>query len=145
MSREREESYVMDRLGNLSREVGDLKGKDGMSRDDGIVTVTGGDTGSPVVVKEIAPDARGEHLIKLEAVETSGGAGSIEIESAVTDSGGNITSTTSRSVTIPLDANGFLQYEYDGREFSDDAIAVTSATTAEIGVATVVDHREETE
>lgn len=145
MSRHREESYTLDRVGNLSREVDDVKGQDGMSEDNGLVTITGGDTGSPVVVKELAVDARAENIIKVEAVETSGGAGSITIHSATTDSGGSITDTTDRSVTIPLDANGYLDYDYKGKEFSEDAIAVTSATTAEIGVATIVDNREDVE
>ena len=145
MSGHREEEYKPDRLGNLSREPSDIKAQDGMSRDDGIIDVSGGDTGSPVVVKQIAPDAKGEHLLKLEAVETSGGAGSIIVQSATTDSGGSITDTTDRSVEIPLDSNEFLEYEYKGKEFSEDAIAVTVSTTTQVGVATVVDHREQIE
>lgn len=146
---EKTENYEQDRYGNVNRELDQLRGQQGMAGadgdNDGIMDIPAADTGTNQIVYEI-PDHTDEAILDLiHAHNDSGGAGTFRILEATLDSGGNITSTTRRSVLINVADGATRAIGYEGDPFTEDAIVINSGFEGEFGLAILSDHKEYTE
>lgn len=145
MVREQEVQFEQDRLGNERRKLDTLRAQEGMSGDtaddEGIATITTADTGTDVLVYSKPTHAQQYMLDLIHAHNSQNTKASFEILEAELDGAGNITSTTKRSVLIPVTSVTTRAVGYEGIPF-ENALAVNSEFAGEIGVAVIVDHEE---
>jgi len=138
--------YEQDRLGNVNRKLDQLRAQDGNAGADadnsGILEIAGGDEDTDLVVYELPSDASQVMLDLINFHNNSGGDGTFRILEATLDSSGTITNSTRRSVLYNVSDGATRVVGYEGRPFTDDAIAVNSSVTGEIGLAVISDHKE---
>lgn len=148
MSREEVEKYAQDRLGNVRRDIDELRaaeGQAGLDTGDGIVEVTSGETGTPVLAYSAPTHASQVILTGLDAFNSVGsGYNTVKVLEAELDSNGSITSTTQRSVPIQVGSGSTRTEDYEGLPF-ENHIAVESEFEGQIGVSVISDHHEEDE
>lgn len=112
--------------------------------DEGIATIGTADTGTNVLVYSKPTHAQQYMLDLIHAHNSQNTKASFEILEAELDGAGNITSTTKRSVKIPVTSVTTRAVGYEGIPF-ENALAVSSEFAGEIGVAVIVDHNEANE
>lgn len=145
MPRERNEQYKQDRVGTSVRELDSYRAADGMSEDNGKVSVDGSGPGTPFVVHEIPSSARGVVLYEIHAHNSSGSAGTFRVWSGTyvdpTADSPTVDTVTERSVPYNVSSATTRTLPYVGMAFEEDFIAVTSSFAGEIGVGVYNDHR----
>jgi len=147
MPRDEQVEFEQDRLGNRKARLDRLRAREGSVEGDeeGIVEITGGDTGNTVVVVDSPEHADRIHLTQVRlygSAVTSGESATIyEVER---DNQGSITSSTRRSVPLVATQDETTTYEYEGKEFEDD-VAVESEFEGYVGVSFISDHDRSTE
>lgn len=145
MSRNENENFSQDRLGNSNRELDSIRGQDGMDAGgdspSGLLEVTTGDDdgATDLVVLELPDDAEGFHLDELHAHNNTGGPETFSVFSATLNDDGTVDTTTRRSVPMNVAAGVARTISYSGKEFNEDAIVVTSNFTGHIGVGGYMD------
>lgn len=147
MTRQEEEQFEQDRLGNSRRKLDTLRAQEGNvgGGDDGLLEfTTSAQTGTQRVLYSLPTHASQVIVTKLQAHNSQGTAGSFYISEADLDGNGSITSTTRRSVNINVGSLETSTTEYEGKPF-EKAIAVQSEFQGQIGVAVISDHHEEDE
>lgn len=146
---ERSESYAQDNLGNVNRELDDVRANEGMAGGDsdnnGIDQIPGGDTGTDVIVYSLPTHAEEVYVEEIHIYNTSGGPGNVQLYSATLDSNGNVDTTTRRSVPYHVADGDTETYGYSGDSFDQDAIVVNASVAVTVGVSVVVDHPESRE
>lgn len=148
MVREQVERYLQDKLGNVRRELDDHRaqaGNSGLNDNNGIADVAAGDTGTTQVVYEIPDDIQQAILQDIHIFNETANAATFHIEEATLNDDGTVDTSTRRSVTYNLSANGDRTIDYTGDPFTEDAIAVDVTEAAEVGVGVILDHHEEFE
>lgn len=146
MARDQEEVFKADRLGNVRRELSEILSRVGSadeSNNEGFITVGSGDLDTNLVAYEIPDDVQEFHLELIQAYD-SAATNSTEfyVLEATLDSDGNITSTTRRSVTYTVAAGSNGTFEYHGKPFTGDAVAITSGFEGEISLGGYNVHNE---
>ena len=146
--RDEEVQYEQDRLGNEYRKLDRLRAQEGMkgdsADDEGLVVIGTADTGTDLLVYSKPTHAQQFMLDLIHAHNSQDTKASFEILEAELDGAGNITSTTKRSVPIPVTSVTTRAVGYEGIPF-ENALAVNSDFAGEIGVAVISDHHEENE
>lgn len=146
--RQEEVPYEQDRLGNERKKLDKLRAQEGMkgdtADDEGIVTIGTADTGTDILVYSKPTHAQQFMLDLIHAHNSQNTKASFEVLEAELDGAGNITSTTKRSVLIPVTSVTTRAVGYEGEPFTS-ALAVNSEFAGEIGVAVIADHHEENE
>lgn len=140
------ERFAQDRLGNVERELDEVRAQDGMNDDNGRVVLAGGDTGDAITVYDIPDDAYAAHLQTLHVYNSTGSDAEVKLyeqaDTSVTNTGdsGNIL----RSVTMPVNDGEFFELEYEGEEFDVDGIAIESdqGGDLEAAVSVLLDTKE---
>jgi hypothetical protein len=151
MTREQNENFAQDRLGNVNRVLDDVRAQagndastDSNGNPEGLVDVAGGDTGSDLVVFAVPEGAASFNVEEISAYNSGGTEDTFQILEAELDDDGNITSTTARSVPFNVGAGISRTISYEGREFAG-AVAVNSNFEGTIGVGGKMDRPEELE
>lgn len=146
--RNRVENYQQDRLGNVNRELDELRAQEGMVGTDddnmGIQTIGSADTGSNLLVFSKPTHADRVILDLIHAHNSGDAAGTFQIFDAVLDGNGAISSTTRRSVPINVANGSTRSIGYEGKPF-ENAIAINSGFEGEIGLAVISDHDQSSE
>lgn len=153
MTREQNENFSQDRLGNVNRELDDVRGQDGMDatttdgNPNGILEVTTGDDdgATDLIIMEIPDGASGFNLDEIHAFNSSSAEANFSIFTATLNDDGTIDTTTRRSVPYNVAASTGRTISYVGKEFGDDAIVVQSNFTGHIGLGGYMDRPEELE
>lgn len=142
---ERTEKYAQDHLGNVNREIDDVRGQSGMDEQSGLTEIEEGEEGTPKVVMEVPYDVQNAYIYQIDAYNASEQDSHFRLHEAELDNQGNIIHTSRRSVrhTVAEETSRTISYTGDG--FSSDAIVVTSEFEGDIGVGVYLDSREEHE
>lgn len=143
MTRDQNERFEQDRLGNVNRRLDDVRAQGGMSDSNGLVDVT--QDGSNLILYEIPEDVSQVNIDEVHAHNGLTSDGTFNIHSATLDADGNIATTTRRSVPLDVTAENTRIHSYTGEEFSEDAIVVSADFDGTIGVGVYVDRPEEYE
>jgi len=142
---DRVEQYQQDSLGNINREIDDVRGQAGMEEGSGLTTIETADVDSEVVLMELPDDAQAAYVYQIDAYNALATAGTFTLSEVTLDSGGNITSSTQRTIRESVGSETSRTISYTGGSFDADAIAVTSSFEGDIGVGVYLDSREEYE
>lgn len=140
--RKEHEKYAQDRLGNVRRELDEVRALGGMYEGNGIVDVEEEDTEEELVIFELPEGAEGVYIEELHAHNSGTEQGSFQLHSATMDDEGEIEEVVARSVPIVVSGEITRTVSYTGREFSKDAIVVTSEFEGSVGVGGYVDMPE---
>lgn len=142
---DRVEQYQQDSLGNVNREIDDVRGQAGMDEDNGLATIGTADVDTEVVLMELPDDAQAAYVYQIDAYNALGTAGTFTLSEVTLDSSGNIASSTKRTIRESVGSETSRTISYTGGSFNGDAIAVTSSFEGDIGVGVYLDSREEHE
>lgn len=138
----RTEPHLIDRDGDVNREIDEYRARFGMHAGDGLVSIAGGDTGTELICHEIPDDVRGAVIDEIH-IYNSGSGGGVVLKKATLDSQGNINSTTPISVPIQVSSGTTRVVSYKGEPVEADAIVVESTFAGSVGVGGWHDFREQ--
>lgn len=148
MTRQQEEQYEQDRVGNVRRKLDTLRAQAGMwgeDDDNGIVNIAGGETNTMTTLYSLPTHAQQSILVEVHAHNSNPTSGTtFSIYELDLDSGGTITGSTRRSVPIEVGSAETRIITYEGLPFGK-AIGVESEFEGHIGVGVIDDHHEENE
>lgn len=145
MTRNQEEQFTQDRLGNVNRNLDPIRAIDGMEEGRGLTEVLVGEEDTPLVLLEIPSGASGFHIEEVHGHNSSDGDGTFTLWSATLDDAGEIDQLTKRSVPFNVGGGVTRTIPYSGKEFGEDAVVIQSGFEGEIAVGGYMDHREEHE
>jgi hypothetical protein len=138
----RTEPFVIDRDGDVNREIDEYRARFGMHNGDGLVSISGEEIGSEIICHEIPDDVRGAVIDEIH-IHNSGTGGTVVLKKATLDSQGVVISTTLISVPIQVSSDTTRVVSYKGEPVEADAIVVDSDFTGTIGVGGWHDFREQ--
>lgn len=147
MTREGEEQYEQDRLGNVNRKLDPLRAQEGMVGEDseeGIAEITSADTGSLQILYSFPTHVDQAIVTELHGTNTAATGGFYSLYELDLDGSGNIVGSTRRSVPIEIVSQATRINSYEGKPF-EKAIGVESGFAGYVGVGMVVDHEESSE
>lgn len=148
MTRQQEEQFEQDRLGNVRRKLDTLRAQAGMwgeDDDNGIVNIAGGETDTMTVLYSLPTHTQESILVEVHAHNSNPTSGTtFSLYELDLDGAGAITGSTRRSVPIEVTSATTRILSYEGLPF-DKAIGVQSEFEGHIGVGVIDDHHEEEE
>lgn len=142
---ERVEQYQQDSLGNVNREIDDVRGQAGMEEDNGLITIESGDVDTETVIMEIPDDVQDVYIYQIDAYNAGAESSTFTLSEVTLDDDDDITSSTQRTIRESVGSETSRTISYTGGSFDADAIAVTSSFEGDIGIGVYLDSREEHE
>ena len=146
MSRNEQEQYAQDNLGNTNRKIDTIRASEGAvpTEDGGLAEFDGpGDTGAVTVLYDPPEHADAVYIDSVRAFnDTAETDEQFRLYELELDDDGNITSETRRSVDVNVPVGTDVTREYTGEEFTS-AIGVESGFLGQIAVGVIVDHYEQ--
>lgn len=148
MTRDQEEQFEQDRLGNVRRKLDRLRAAEGhveSTPESGIKEIGSADTGSALMLMSLPTHADALMVTEIWGYNSVGsGSNTFHLLEGEPDGTGGMSNTTRRTVDIEVNSSNTRRLDYSGEPFQK-SIGVESEFQGQVSVGVISDHRESSE